>query len=149
MTYFWRVTGVYLLGVLLCSVLLAALGFAHEMYFHKAMPSGVSAVGLLVPAMLAGQSFVKRIGERPEGREVWGFSLWFTVIQSVIAVVFILTIGLLQSSEIVELMQKENFTTFALILMVGIFLLILIASRLGLGLGVRTGLKAMERAVRR
>jgi hypothetical protein len=146
MSYFGRVTLVYLGGIVLCGVLLFLLAYVSQAYLDVAIPTNAtSVVGLIVPAMMAGMTFVKRLGTRPLAREMWGLSLWFAIIQMVIGVVVLSAMGFFQLPEFVEMTQGESFLIGALIVMVVFFVVLVLVSRLGLGIGVRQGVKQLSR----
>ncbi len=145
---FWRLTGVYLMGMVLCTVLLVGLSYVSEVYFQKKVPTGVSAVGLIIPAMFAGMSFVKQTGDRPLPREAWGLSLWFTLLQSFIAVAILWTMGFFSAPETLEMAKYEHFTAVAGGFLAFMFILFVLASRGGLSIGVKSAIKQMKRAER-
>lgn len=150
MPYFLRVTMTYLGGILLCVVLLGVGSVVIETYFRTRLPSASTAVvSALVPAMLAGMTFVGRIGQRPHPRDLWGFSLWFAIIQFAIAAAFLAAIGFFGSEDFAGMAGAENFMTIALVAMAAIFAMTVLVSRAGLGMGVKSGLKALERASQR
>lgn len=149
MPYFLRVTMTYLGGILLCFFLFAGAGYVAEVYFKTELPtSSTSVISTMIPAMMAGMTFVKRIGERPVPREMWGFSLWFAIIQFAIGGTFLAAIGFFRTEEFTTMASGENFATYGLVALVVLFAVIALLSRAGLGLGVKTALKTMERAAR-
>lgn len=133
-----HVTLVYLLGMVLCAVLFGGLNYLGQRFFGAGMPRGVGSVGVLVPAMLAGMAFVNRTGARPERREVWALSLWFTLIQIVAAATLLWAIDLFAAASVT--------TAVATGLLLVLFAILLVGSRLGLGLGVHTALWRQARA---
>ncbi|WP_347313505.1 ABZJ_00895 family protein [Defluviimonas sp. SAOS-178_SWC] len=138
MPYIRHVTLVYLAGMVGCAVLMGGLNLMGEFFLGKGIPKGLSAVSVLVPALLAGMSFVNRAGRRPEAREAWALSLWFTLIQIVTAAILLWAIDVYADAAVT--------TAVATVLLLVLFVILLIGSRLGLGLGVYTALRQQERA---
>lgn len=138
MPHIRHVTLVYLFGMVACAVLLGGLNIVGEAVFDRGIPKSVSAVSVLVPAMLAGMSFVNRAGARPERREAWALSLWFTLIQIVMAAVLLWAIDVFSAASVT--------TAVATGLLLVLFGVLLVGSRLGLGLGVHTALWQRARA---
>lgn len=133
-----HVTLVYLLGMVLCAVLFGGLNYLGLTFLGTGVPRGVGSVSVLVPAMLAGMAFVNRGGARPARREVWALSLWFTLIQIVAAAILLWAIDVFAAASMT--------TAVATGLLVVLFVILIVGSRLGLGLGVHTALWRQERA---
>lgn len=137
MPYIRHVTLAYLLGMVLCAVLLGGLNIVGEAVFDRGIPKGTSAVSILAPAMLAGMAFVNRAGARPERREAWALSLWFTLIQIVAAATLLWAIDVFSPASVT--------TAVATGLLLVLFAILLVGSRLGLGLGVLAALRQRAR----
>ncbi len=133
-----HVTLVYLLGMVLCAILFGGMNYLGQTFLGAGVPRGVGSVSVLVPAMLAGMAFVNRAGVRPDRREVWALSLWFSLIQIVAAAILLWAIDVFVAAPVT--------TAVATGLLLVLFVILLVGSRLGLGLGVYTALRQRERA---
>lgn len=150
MPCFLRVTLAYLGGLLLCVAFLAGAAYLAETYAGISLPgSAPAAISALVAAMIAGLTLVRRTGARPPSRLLWGFSLWFAILQFAIGGAILVAIGFFGSDSFADMAAAENFTTIAAVLMLAMFALTVLLSRLGLGIGVKNGLRAIEHAARR
>lgn len=143
MPHIRRVTIVYLFGMGVCAVVLIGLNLIGERLFHTGISSAVSAVGVLVPAMFAGIAFVHRSGDRPAERELWALSLWFTLIQIAAGALLLWILDVFSSARAAGASPGMGANASWVLLI--LFPVLLVGSRLGLGLGVRAGLKQSGR----
>ena len=138
MPHIRHVTLVYLLGMVVCALLLGGLNYAGEAFLGTHIPNSAGTVSVLVPAMFAGMAFVNRAGARPERREVWALSLWFTLIQIVSAAVFLWAVDMFTDLAVTPAVATG--------LLLVLFVILLVCSRLGLALGVHAALRLHDRA---
>ncbi|OYX45577.1 MAG: hypothetical protein B7Z02_01055 [Rhodobacterales bacterium 32-67-9] len=138
MPHIRHVTLVYLLGMVVCALMLGGLDVLGKGILGAGLPKGVSGVSVVIPAMLAGMAFVHRAGGRPERREEWALSLWFTLIQIVTAAIFLWAVDMFTDLAVTPAVATG--------LLLVLFVILLACSRLGLALGVYTALRLQERA---
>jgi hypothetical protein len=127
------------------TALVAVIAYLIERYAGYSLGNGGTSVAVpLVCAMMEGQQYVRRAKAAPEKRAMWGAAARMTGIASVISVV-IFGLLILVDPSLTEMFGILSVTAWMAICAI-VLMLVLLVSRFGYGMGVRSQLKAQAHA---
>jgi uncharacterized membrane protein YagU involved in acid resistance len=95
----------------------------------------------MLAAMVEGQAHLKNTNEKPSGSEMWKASVGMTVIAFIVSIVIAVVMAVTIAPELTEI-AKDLGAGILIGASVFMFVLLILMSRLGYGLGIKTQAKA-------
>jgi len=142
----------YVMWVVVAFVFVAVASFALAAFAPGLLSgggSGMGAVTVVVPPMLAAQSFYKHEQRRMTGREGWLFAVWFTVLAFAVSVVVLWVMVIVRPLNIQEMPDLHAILgdgTTIVLSVLGVFAVLLtLLNRLMIWSGIRGAIKQEEK----
>ena len=128
----------------LTMIAIFAITYVLEPLFGLEAGGAAGIVSLIVPAMDAGGTYVRKTGELLEKRRMWRMSAVFFLINFVIGLVATVAILIIGEADFVALFAAFGFPGL-LIILAGFAVVCILIARFFLGLGGRQTLKLLEK----
>ena len=130
----------YALVFLGLSVFVSVIFAVLDRFFGLGGGSGGSAVVPMLAAMVEGQAYFKTANEKPSGSEMWKASVGMTVIAFLVSIAIAVVMAFTIAPELTDI-AKDLGAGILIGASAFMFVLLILMSRLGYGLGIKTQAK--------
>ncbi|SFC84165.1 ABZJ_00895 family protein [Tropicimonas isoalkanivorans] len=135
----------FVLNFIGLTALVLAISIAADVFFQVELGNaGTSILPLLLAASLEGSHHIRRYGEAPTKGAIWRAALLMTLLATGLSLIFV-AVWLSVDTETLRTLGEAPLVAWP-ILFVVVIALNLVVSRGGIGVGIRSGRRAMAKA---
>ncbi|WP_394197987.1 ABZJ_00895 family protein [Litoreibacter albidus] len=136
----------YAVVTLLTMIAVMIIGYLVEMFFNHDIGSVGGMIAVFVPAMDAGQTYVRRGHGKPANGFAWKMSVIFLIVNGAIGLVFMAALMLILGGggELFGILSGLGVAVLSIITAV-VFIGMLLATRFFFGFGAKNELKMQEK----